>query len=78
MTTSFIFLTFSNVSFVVLFRTRLAGEKIKIGGFALKTLKKLPIRPQAPKPLKGLHVFMRMTIYYLLNQKIFIQKKFLI
>ncbi len=33
--------TFSNVCFVVLFRTRLAGEKIIIGGFALNTLKKL-------------------------------------
>jgi hypothetical protein len=29
------------VCFIVLFRTRLAGEKIKIGGLLLKTLKKL-------------------------------------
>ena len=34
-------MTFSRVCFVVLFLTRLAGEKIKIGGLALNTLKKL-------------------------------------
>ena len=33
--------TFSNVCFVVLSLTRLAGEKIKTGGLALNTLKKL-------------------------------------
>jgi hypothetical protein len=32
---------FSKVCLVVLFFTLLAGEKIKIGGFALNTLKKL-------------------------------------
>ena len=40
-TTSLISLMFSNVSFVVLFLTLLAGEKIAIGGFALNILKKL-------------------------------------
>ena len=40
-TTSLFFNTFSSVCFVVLSRTLLAGENIKIGGFALKTLKKL-------------------------------------
>jgi hypothetical protein len=34
-------LTFSSVCLVVLSRTRLAGEKIKIGGLELNTLKKL-------------------------------------
>ena len=34
-------MAFSRVCFVVLSRTLLAGEKISIGGLALKTLKKL-------------------------------------
>lgn len=41
MTTSFVFWALISVCFIVLSRTRLAGEKIKIGGFELKTLKKL-------------------------------------
>jgi len=40
-TTSIVSNTFSKVCFVVLSLTRRAGEKIKIGGFALNTLKKL-------------------------------------
>jgi len=40
-TTSPVAFAFSRVCFVVLSLTLLAGEKIKIGGFALKTLKKL-------------------------------------
>ena len=40
-TTSPVTFAFSRVCFVVLSLTLLAGEKIKIGGFALKTLKKL-------------------------------------
>jgi len=40
MTTSLVEAEFSSVCLVVLFRTRLAGEKIAIGGFALNTLKK--------------------------------------
>ena len=40
MTTSLVEAAFCSVCFVVLFLTRLAGEKIAIGGFALKTLKK--------------------------------------
>ena len=38
---SFTSCTLSSVCLVVFPRTRLAGEKIKIGGLALKTLKKL-------------------------------------
>lgn len=41
MTTSLVCSAFSKVCLVVLFRTRLAGEKIMIGGLALNTLKKL-------------------------------------
>ena len=41
MTTSFVASTLSNVCFVVLFRTRLDGEKTRIGGLELNTLKKL-------------------------------------
>lgn len=41
MTTSLVVKTLSKVCFVVLFLTRRAGEKIRIGGFALNTLKKL-------------------------------------
>ncbi len=41
MTTSFTFKTFSKVCLVVLSLTLRAGEKIKIGGLALNTLKKL-------------------------------------
>ena len=40
MTTSLVEAAFCSVCFIVLFLTRLAGEKIAIGGFALKTLKK--------------------------------------
>ncbi len=40
-TTSGIFLTLLYVSFVVFVRPDRAGEKTKIGGLALKTLKKL-------------------------------------
>jgi hypothetical protein len=40
-TTSFVFNTFLRVCLVVLSRTLRAGEKIKSGGLALKTLKKL-------------------------------------
>jgi hypothetical protein len=40
-TTSEVSKTFSNVCFVVLSRTLLAGEKIKIGGTVLNILKKL-------------------------------------
>ena len=36
-----VFKTFSKVCLAVLSLTLLAGEKIRIGGFALKTLKKL-------------------------------------
>jgi hypothetical protein len=41
MTTSGFTFTLLYVSFVVFDRPDLAGEKIKMGGFALKTLKKL-------------------------------------
>ena len=41
MTTSLFSLTFSKVCLVVLSLTRLAGEKIAMGGLALNTLKKL-------------------------------------
>src|SRR5690606_17533551 len=41
MTTSFVARIFSRVCFVVLSRTRRAGEKIRMGGFALNILKKL-------------------------------------
>ena len=41
MTTSPVAFAFSKVCFVVLSLTLLAGEKIKIGGLALNTLKKL-------------------------------------
>ena len=40
-TTSPVAFTFSKVCFMVLSLTLLAGEKIKIGGLALNTLKKL-------------------------------------
>ena len=41
MTTSLVSITFPKVCLVVLPLTHLAGEKIKIGGFAEKALKKL-------------------------------------
>lgn len=40
-TTSFVASALIKVCLMVLSRTRLAGEKIKIGGFELNTLKKL-------------------------------------
>src|SRR5690606_24980546 len=41
MTTCLVASAFNKVCFTVLFRTRLAGENINIGGFELNTLKKL-------------------------------------